>query len=180
MLKKYLQKIKNSNDGFTLSEILIYVAIFMLMAGALISFVLTIVDIHTKSYVIQEVDANARMVMEVLSDRIRSSSGVTEDSSVFDSDPGVLVLTMDDPAKDPTVFELNADDGTLQITEGTGSAVNLTGSKVRVANLVFKNLSLPDLRNNIGIEITLEYNDTAGNRDYIYSNTLQTSVTLRK
>jgi hypothetical protein len=48
---------------------------------------------------------------------------------------------MIDPLKNPTVFRLNQDNGTLEVSEQGGAFVSLTTAKISVTNLVFTNLT---------------------------------------
>ena len=169
-----------NKKGFTLVETLIYVAIFALVSTALISFILNILNIHAKNYVEQEVEANARMALDIISGRIRAASDINIGTSVFGSDPGLISLAMADVSKNPTIIDLSADNGTLRIKEGTSAYVNLTSSGVKITNLVFTHLSQTALRDNIRVEITVEYNNSSGDKEYQFAQTLQTAINLRK
>jgi len=171
--------ILKNNKGFTLIELLIYVGIFALVSGALVSFIITIINISAKNYVVQEVNSNSRLAIELISERIRSAADVNEGLSTFDADPGVLSLAMDVAGQNPTIIDLTADDGRLQIKEGVDPVVYLTTDEVKVTDLQFKNITTSGLRNSIQVQMTIEYADPSS-RFYEYTKTLQTTITLRK
>lgn len=167
---------KKNNAGFTLIEIIIYVAIIGGLLVALTSFILTISGSRNKSYSEQEVNANARMALSVISKKIKSASGINAGVSIFDTHPGVLSLAMASSTLNPTVFALN--NGRLTITEGVGSAQFVTDQRINITNLVFTNLTGDGSRGTIGIAINFVYASSAGS-DYSFTNSLQTAVSLR-
>lgn len=169
----------NKKKGFTLIETLIYVAIISLIMGAFISYSISITNLRNKTYVMQEVQANARMAMEVISNYLRIADAVNMTSSTFDIDPGVLSLSMVSSTLNPVVFLLDQDDGVLQMSVGGGEPNNLTSDEVKVTELTFFNFSGSSNKENIGISITVEYS-TPISHDFFYSQSLQTSVSLRQ
>jgi prepilin-type N-terminal cleavage/methylation domain-containing protein len=166
-------------NGFTLIEILIYVAIIGTAVTSLVFFAVSVSDSRNKNYVVQEVQANGRVAIDIISQRIRAATGVNIGSSIFDSDPGVLSLAMADGAKNPTIINLNQDDGVLQITEGLSEAAPVTSDKVKITNLIFTNLTPSGERENIKVEITLEYAN-AGDVEFAYSQEYRTAVSVRQ
>jgi len=165
--------------GFTLVETLIYIAIIGGMAATFVSYSLNISGAREKTYGAQEIHANARMVLDTISKKIMAANGVNAASSTFGSDPGVLVLTMASSTLSPTVINLSTSTRALQIKEGSGSAMPITGSYTRVVNLVFTNLSASSTKENIKINLTM---NSASTTDVIYQNTisLQTAVSTRE
>ncbi len=171
--------IKINEKGFTLIETIIYVAILALVVGAFISFSLSITYSRNKAYVVQEVQSNSRLAVDIMSQKIRAATGLNVGASTFDSDPGVLSLSMSDGSQNPTIFSLDQDNGRLQIQEGLNSPVYLTSDEVKVTNLTFEKLS-PRRRENIGINMTIEFNAASSSMEYEYSQDIQTSVNIRQ
>lgn len=167
------------NNGFTLIELLIYVVVIGGVATAFISYILSVSQARNKTYVVEEVQANGRLAMEIISQRIRAASGVNLGGSVFDTHPGRLSLVMSDAQKNPTVIDVDAN-GALQVMEGLQPAIPITGTKVRVTNLVFTNLSGSSSRENIRVELTIAYGVSAGGAAYSYSQSLRTTVSVRQ
>ncbi len=165
--------------GFTLIETLIYITIVGLVISSFIAFSISISNSRNKTYVVQEVQANARVALDLISQRMRASNGVNIGQSTFDSDPGELSLAMTDIVKNPTVINLDQDDGILQITEGTSDPIAIISDKVKITNLVFTNLNPGGEKENIRIEITTEYNNS-GDIEYSYSQNWQTAVSIRQ
>ena len=179
--KEFKKRARNSfknGAGFTLIETLIYLAIVAVAVGSFVVFSISVSGSRNKTFVIQEVQANARTAIQIMSQKIRAAEGINTAASTFGVDPGVLSLAVSDISKDPTVFELDQDDGILRITEGTASPVVLVSDEVKITNLVFTNLTSGG-KGNIRIELTVEYNNDAGDIGFSHSQSIQTSVGLR-
>ncbi len=170
--------LKDEERGFTLVEMLIYIAIFAVAISSFVFLGVTISESRNESYVVQEVQANNRMALDIISQKIRQATSVNIGSSTFGSDPGVLSLAMAEAGSDPTLINLDQDDGTLRITEGASSPVNVTSKQVTVKSLIFTNLTDGE-RENIKIEMTVEYKNS-GDVEYIYSQSVQTAVSVRQ
>lgn len=169
-------ELEKNKEGFTLVESLIYVAIIGIAVSSFISFGVSISGSRNKTYVVEETQANARVALDMISRYIRSASGVNASSSVFDLDPGVLSLAMDNASKNPTIIRLNHDNGVLEIQEGLAQPVTVTSDETRINNLIFHNLSSGN-RENIGVDLTIEYRGS--DNSFKYSKSLKTSASVR-
>ncbi|PLX28388.1 hypothetical protein C0581_02565 [Candidatus Parcubacteria bacterium] len=172
-------KNRKRNKGFTLVEALIYLAIIGGVIGAFVSFSLSVSQSRGKTYVVQEVQANSRLALDTITQTIQSASGINISSSTFDIDPGILSLQMSSSTLNPTVISLSQDDGVLQMTEGVESPVFFTSNEVRISNLQFIRLNQGNNRQNIRVLMTIEYGADQ-DVNYMYSQSLQTAVSLRK
>jgi type II secretory pathway pseudopilin PulG len=169
-----------NNNGFTFIETIIYVAIIGTVVASFVTFSISISNSRNKTYVVQEVQANARMAMNLISQKIRLANGINIASSTWDADPGVLSLSMSSSTLNPTIINLSADDGILQIKQGNGATVPIVSDKVQITNLVFTNLTASSTRGNVKIQITTQYNNASGDVHFSYSQTLQSAASLRQ
>ncbi len=167
------------NKGFTLIETLIYIAIVGGIMVTFISFSLNISGARNKVYSAQEVQANARMALDIITKKIQSASSVSTTASVFGTNPGTLYLIMSSSTLNPTIINLSANTSSLQIKEGAASTTIITSNVVSVTNLVFNNWSASSTRENIGVNMTVAY-ITSTHPEYQFSQSLQTSVSLRE
>lgn len=166
--------------GVSFIEIIIYVAVIGLVLTTFVSFGINVSNSRAKTYVIAEVQANMRAALVVMSQKIRAANGINIGASIFDTDPGKLVLIMAGSAVNPTIFDLTQDNGMLRMTEGFDPAINVTNEKIKVTNLKFANLSGSGVRENIKINITLEYANDNSDVNYSYSQDIQTAISLRQ
>lgn len=164
--------------GFTLIETVIYVAITAGLLVALTSFILAISGSRTKSFSQQEVNANARLALNIISKKIKSANGVNFVTSTFDIHPGVLALSMASSTLNPTVFALDGS-GRLTLVEGVGAAKFITSPQIKITNLVFTNLTADGNHSNIGINFDFSY-VSSSNVGFNFSYNLQTAVSLRQ
>jgi prepilin-type N-terminal cleavage/methylation domain-containing protein len=168
------------NKGFTLIETLIYIALIGVVLSGFIVFSFSIGDARNKTYVVQEVQANARVALNLITQKILAANGVNAGSSTFGSDPGVLSLSMSEAGNNPTVISLNANDGQLQIKEGSADAVVITSDEVKVMNLVFTNLSGTNEKENIKVELTIDFNNQGTDIDFDYTQSWETALNIRQ
>lgn len=168
-------------SGFTFIELIIYLSLIGLVVGGFVSFGLSIAGSRGKTFVTQEVHANARFALDLMTERIQAADGVNIGSSTFGSDPGVLSLSMSTPSQNPTIFSLTVDGGMLQMTEGVGAPQMLTSDDVRVTDLTFTDLTGSGQRENIGISMTIEYGAVGpDSQELTASQTLETSASIRR
>lgn len=163
-----------SKKGFTLIEILIYLAIVGVLVSGFVFFALFINAARSKVYVMQEVQANARLALGLLAQKIRAAENVVAPL------PGQIeeYLVLDMPLSLPNL-SFNVVAGVLGITEQGGDFTPLINSKVRVKDLSFFNTGQSGEKDNIKIQLSLEYNGPAS-KEFEYSQSLQTSVTRRR
>jgi prepilin-type N-terminal cleavage/methylation domain-containing protein len=169
------------NKGFTLVELLIYIAIIGMVMTTFLYFGMTIFDYRNKSNVVQEVQAKERLALSLMSQKIRGAKDVNIASSTFNVDPGVLSLKMDDSSKSPTIFSLTKADGSLQISEGGTGTTTITSNNALVTNLIFTNLTATSgIADDIGINITIKYNGSSQDVENSYSDSAETAVSVRR
>lgn len=167
--------------GFTLVEMILYVALLAIMMGAALPIALQLVTNGTKSGITQEVYHSARYASERIMYEIRNANGIYDASSTFDVDiatttGAALYLIGASPATDPTVITVAS--GTLQIRQGAGDPVALNSVDSRVASLIFSNYSTSTY-NNVGFVLTMANAATSTRQEYRASTTINTSVGIR-
>ncbi|OGH58928.1 MAG: hypothetical protein A2725_04240 [Candidatus Magasanikbacteria bacterium RIFCSPHIGHO2_01_FULL_33_34] len=165
-----------NKKGFTLIEMLIYVAIIGGVVFTFVSFAISVVNSRNKTYTVSEVQANTRTALNVMTQKIRSSEAINTSTSIFGVDPGYLSLSMSSSTLNPTIISLDQDNGVLQIKEGVSASSTITIDKLNITNLQFTNLTDGD-RENVRIDMTIEYG--TANTEFNYSQSVQTAVTTR-
>ena len=79
-------------NGFTLLEMLIYVALVATVMSSVVFFGIWVIQVGVKSRINSEVMGNARSAMETMVYEIKKSQSVYAPTSVFDSSLGQLSL----------------------------------------------------------------------------------------
>jgi type II secretory pathway pseudopilin PulG len=169
----------NISGGFTLIETLIYIAIIGIIITSFVEFSISVSNSRGKAYVASEVQSNLRISMDLIRQRIREATDVITNSSTFGSNPGFLTLTMASSTLNPTTIGLSADNGILGIKEGNNATTTITSNEVFVTNLIFTNLTASTTRENIRIQMTIEYDDE-GDVYYEFGQSAQSAVSLRQ
>lgn len=166
---------RNYQEGFTLIELLLYVAIASIIVFTTASLLRFTLESRVKNQTIAEVEQEGIQVMQLMTQTVRNATAVN--SPILGNSASTLSLTVVSGPSSPTVFDLSA--GAVRIKEGTGSAVNLTSSKVTVSNLNFQNLSRSGTPNTIRVSFTLTYMNNSGRNEYNYSQKFYGSANLR-
>lgn len=164
---------KRRKKGFTLIEILIYTAIIGIILTSFVAFSVSIANVRNKTYVVQEVQANSRLALDIISQKIRQAVVVITPAE--GGSGASLELDMPDPNPN-LIFNLSG--GVLNMTEGAGPAASLTSNEVYVYNLVFTNMAQGGKRANVKIDISIRYN-SASDVEYTFSQDVRTAVSQR-
>lgn len=158
------KSIPNSNNAFTLVELIIYTALVALTAIVIISFAWHIIASETKNELLQEVEQNLRFGLEKITRAIREADDASISDSIFDVSPGKLTLIY--PGKE-IIFDIaaetievggqNVEIHKLRIKDGSEAFKELTSNKVDVTNFVLSNLTQGSEPKNIKIQLTIKH-----------------------
>ncbi|MEK9173256.1 MAG: hypothetical protein AAB594_01630 [Patescibacteria group bacterium] len=164
-----------SGAGFTLVEIILYVSIASVMLTLISIFIAATLESRVKSQTIAEVEQGGAQAIDIITQTIRNS--VSINSPTTSTTGGALSLGVIDPLKNPTIFDLNA--GSLRITEGAGSPVEITNPKISTTGLTFSNLSKINTPGSIRIEFTVSHINPSGRNEFGFSKNYTASASLR-
>lgn len=172
-MKLHPQSIK----GFSLVEMILYVAIssvILLSLSMLLSFLLSS---RIKNQSIADVNQQGLQVMQLVTQTIRSAKSV--DFPSIGATSTSLSLTMPDPLLSPTIFDVS--NGVVRIKEGSGEAIPLTNSHVTVSPYVFQNISGASSTDRIiRLSFTIDYNNPSGRNESSFTKSFTGSATLRQ
>lgn len=158
---------RQRNNGFTLVELIVYVALTSLMFSAINSFVFLVIEERSRNIVINEVEQQGSFALQKIMQRTRNSDEIVTPGQ--GSSDTILELTNTD-------FELNS--GIFQMIEG-GSPVDLTNSRVVVSDFQVTNLSLDNTPGSIQVEFLVTYDNPDGKAELNYSKMFYGAASLR-
>jgi len=158
---------RTKQAGYTLIELLLYVAMASVLLMSVTFFFGLSVDARVKNQSIAEVNDQGVIAMNYITQTIRNATSVASPAAAGSG--ASLTLVVPTGSLSPTVFNLNGT--TLQVTEGVGSAVALTSDDVQVTNLTFKNLTRPGTNGNVQVSFTLSRTNPSGRNAYEYQKT---------
>ncbi len=157
--------------GLTLIEIIIYVAIMGVMATALTMMTVNMIQLKSKSLVMQEVNSSLRFIADKISFEIKNakSLGAIGASSI--------TLNTQDSTRNTTIFDLNT--GNIRMTVGT-SVASLNSNLVNISAFTVTNLSSGTSKTaNVNYVITGNYKNAGGRSEFTYSATVEGSSEVR-
>ena len=158
--------------GYTLIELLLYVAIIGILLSSITVFFGMMVSARVKNQTIAEVNDQAAAVMDYMTQTIRNASSIT--SPTAGTSGSSLTLVVPTGSLSPTIFSLSGT--TLQVKEGTAAAVSLTSSDVQLSSLTFTNLTRSGTPGIVQISFTLNRTNPGGTNDYDFQKTYTSSA----
>jgi type II secretory pathway component PulJ len=123
--------------GFTLLEVVLYVALTATVLVASTGFVSALWSANDRRQAATELDSQTTSALQTIARDIRRAQAVSLPTDGTSSDH--LILTMDDPAENPTTYAITAEQ--LTVSRGVGSAVPLTTDHAKVETLTFTTAS---------------------------------------
>ncbi len=161
----------NRKSGFTLIEVLIFAAIFVLIMTSLITVLVTITRVQVRQTGAAEVNQQSQSLLQTLQYYIAQASVV---QLYNDTPTSTLKLRVANTAYDPTFITLQGNTVYLQQTS-TGTLQALTSAKVNVSSLLFTKHANPPGHDSVGVAFTMTYNTGSLQQGVVQS--LETSLT---
>jgi Tfp pilus assembly protein PilW len=170
-----MRRTLRTKKGFTLVELLLYVALTTIMVGTTSVFLFITLQVRVKNQVITEVEQQGQQAMQRITQVIRNATDITTPAQGVSGASATLVVV---PAgNSPTIFDLSA--GALRIKEGAGAAVVLTNARVTASALNFTNLSRSASSHDIRVQFTLTAVNSSGRSEYDFTKTFTTTAHVR-
>jgi len=163
-------KIGNSTKGFSLVEMLFYIAILALSLVAVLQTLLVVMRSYGLLRNAQHIEQDATLSLERMYREIRDANAVTDAGSTFGAHPGKLLLATADALGAPRTVEFLLDNGKLSLKENGVVSGLLTSTSTSVSNLVFRKITTPR-STGVKIEMTIETGASASARSEIFYGT---------
>jgi len=165
--------------GFTLIEVLLYVAIFSVIIGGIVSLAFLSTAARAQNQTRADLNYQGEAVMALLVQSIHQAQAIT--APVPGSSASSLTLAMSDSTVDPTIFDTVSRSGynAVEINEGSLPTQNdLTNSSISVSNLKFTNMSVGSTNSSILIQFDLTYNNLQNRPEFDYSQSFSGGATI--
>lgn len=166
----------DKTTGFTLIEMLLYIAIASTLILVVSLFTNTILGTRVKNQTINNVESQGAYVMQLLGQAIYNAESVNTPSTSAASVR--LSLATSNASSNPTVFEINS--GVLTLTEGASPAINLTNSHITISNLTFKNLESSGAPGSIHYSFDVSAATSSNRAEFNYEQSFSGAASLRK
>jgi len=167
------------SEGFTLIEVILYIGIFSLIIGGIVSLAFLSTAQRTQNQTRADVNYQGQAVMASIVQAIHQAKAIT--SPAPGNNSASLTLAMNDSSVDPTIFDTNihSNYSAAEISEGSpGTQNDLTNSTVTISNLKFTNMSVGSSDNSILITFDLTYNNTLNRQEFDYTQSFSGGATI--
>lgn len=167
------------NSGYTIIEMLLYIAIFSLIIGSILSVAMSIANQRIQNQVTQEVDYQGNLAITNITQNLRNASTINTPTS--GNTLASLSFNTTNSASNPSVYDAVSDQNVnkLRFKAGSAASVYLTSSRVTMSNLSFSNRAITGGRDSIYISFTLTYHNPANKPQLDYQKNFYGVTTLR-
>ncbi len=142
-----------SRQGFTVLELIVFVAIFSFTIVGFISILVSITKVQVKQGSSAEVSQQSQYVLQTLQYYVERSSLIEAEANTASSS---IKLRMSTDAEDPTLIYSSGT--TVYIKVGTGPVLPLTSNRVAVSNMTFTKKANGPAKDSVSIGFTISYN----------------------
>ncbi|MDO8569948.1 MAG: prepilin-type N-terminal cleavage/methylation domain-containing protein [bacterium] len=160
--------------GFSLVEMLIYIAILVLMLTVIMNVVVSVIRSGRIIKSLRNVENSAIVSIERLTRELRQAESINVGLSTLNSNPGRLVLESTDDIGTPRTVEFYLFEDRILLKENGVDIGALTQMDARVSNLIFYRFSDPNSEG-IRTEMTIE----SGTSTHYRSEKFYSSALLR-
>lgn len=169
----------NQHSGYTIIEMLLYIAIFSLIIGSILSVAMSIANQRIQNQITQEVDYQGNLAITNITQNLRNAS--TLNTPTPGNSSASLSFNTSTPANNPSVYDVSGDQSVnkLRFKAGSSASVYLTSSRVTMSNLNFSNRAITGGRDSIYISFTLSYNNPTNKPQLSYQKNFYGVTTLR-
>lgn len=173
-MKNYLIKKKDKN-GFTLLELILYMALVAMMMSYLTPMAWNMILGSKKVVTQQELSTQARFVAERIKYEIRNARDITAVTS------NSITLIASDSSRNPVIIDRDATTKKIRIKLGAAPYVNLNSADTDVESLTFSNYSsvATTKSKHVGFRFTMDTNYDSQRKEYYQSTTIESSAEVR-
>lgn len=166
---------KKKQAGFTLVEILLYLALSVVMVALVGGIGVNVLQSSLNSRAEEKLQYNNQFVTEKLFRLISEAEAVQTPEPTTAS--STLSLIMVDPEKNPTIIDVVA--GRLRLQEGLAEPVFLSGSDIIVTEAEFSNVTYVGGIGTIRVVLGLGLHAANDETTVLASTTLSTTINLK-
>lgn len=163
--------IRNKRSGFTLVEMIIYIAFFAVFSVVAVEAMMVVMKSFYSLRLTQSINQSATTALERMSREIRNAYDINTAESTFTTNPGRLTLRTKDSSGTNTTVEFYVSGGQIRIKEGGVDKGSLMAKSTTVTNLVFRQIATT---NSKAIKIEMSFHDAHGvlTRDAVFYDTI--------
>ena len=163
--------LKSKQKGYSLMEMLIYLAIFTMLSILVINSLITVMTSFATTRTNRDLLESGSTAIERISREIRQAKDVDIANSTLGSSPGVLQLNSTNSVGNSMVIKFMISSGALNIYEDGVLKDNLLGQNISVNSLIFRRISTTNSEA-VKIEMTLQDNKSKSTKTANFFDTI--------
>jgi len=173
-------KIKLLNKGFSLPEMLAYVAILTILMIAIANLSISLTKSMIDIKIAKDIAISAQLAFERMGNEIRKSYNV-DAQSVLNTNPGILVLNSYDSEGSPENIRFYKNGNSLVVDNGEqgGSSVAPASGPIISDSVVLDNLVFRKITASTSIAVKIEMTLSAGTGYHSRSENFYDTIVLR-
>ena len=154
---------------------ILYVAVCAIILLSLSTFLAFLLSSRVRNQAIGEVNQQGFQIMSLITETVRNGRSIQVPT--IGTSSSTLSMTTSNPVLNPTIFSLSS--STLRIKEGSGNAIALSNSRIKVSGLLFQNVSSASSTEKVlRISYVIDYVNHQGRSEYSYTKTFTGSATI--
>jgi prepilin-type N-terminal cleavage/methylation domain-containing protein len=169
-------KLHKLQSGFTLLELLLYMAILVVILVAIVGLLRMLMEVRVKNRLTSEVQEQGQLIVYELNRAIKNGSSITTPTAGVSG--ATLTMVMQDNTISPTTVTLTGSQITMK--QAAGAAVALNNTLVTPSSLSFTNLTRSGTFGTVSYSFILTAVNASGISEFSYSSTFYGGATLRK
>lgn len=181
MIKYFRLRNKKSGNGFSLVEVLVYIAILGVVVSVTVGFFSDLMQTYSKTSAKSDVTSNISSALKIISDEIKYAGGIYTPTTVLNSNSGQLSLAtaFNAPTGHSTTFvDYYLDNGVIYEKREGISATPLTSNRVFVTALRYERF-ISNGKDTVKVIIDGKINTASTNPEYQANISLTSTISLR-
>lgn len=159
-----IQKIK-IRDGFTLVELLVYIAVFSIVVGVLTGFIVWVYHSNIKAQAMRETLNNARRAVEIISHELREARGIYGPTTTS-TQLSLETLHYLPEGELSSYIDFFVCGTRLCLKKESEFPFAITSDKMVVESLIFSAIASTSSIPSVQIELKLKYKNPADKAEY--------------
>ena len=160
---------KKNFQGYSLMELLIYVALFAIVVGVLSGILAIFIRIQSQQIASTSVSQELAFVQNTIQRLVRDSVNIQNSAGAASN---TLTLRMASSTLDPTI--ISSDANGIYLTQGTGTTQTLTTNQVKVSQFQVIKYENPGGHAIVQVDLSLTYNSSQPSQQV--TQKLQTAI----
>lgn len=125
-------------SGYSIIEIIIYIAVFAVVTIVVINAFLVLVSFFSQTRTNHSLLQNGNSALAIISKEIHASKSVRDGTSTFGTSPGVLDLDSIDENNNTQIIKFSVSNGALNLSKDGTVVDTVLSPNVKVTTLIFR------------------------------------------